>query len=71
MFCDFFERSSRFGSICENAFKLMLFDKTLLIPFKLATSDGLSDDDGDLLLFRIEFSLLWLVGLSRRGKTRQ
>lgn len=52
IFCDFFERSSRFGSICVNALKPMLFDKTLLMPFNPLQSFGLSD--GDLLLFQNE-----------------
>lgn len=49
IFCDFFDRSSRFGNIVVNALNPILFDKTLFIPFIPETSLGLSDE-GDLLL---------------------
>lgn len=45
IFCDFFERSSRFGNIVVNALNPTLFDKTLFMLFK---SLGLNAD-GDLL----------------------
>lgn len=50
IFCDFFDRSSKFGNIVVNALNPILFDNTLFIPFIPPTSEGLSDDDGDLLL---------------------